>query len=84
MRKDINKKMPNNGDIIKVWEFCFDEMKTWIAAIKTVGNEKVVYNPNCCEICRTSFGSICGVDEILGEFEIIGNMETNPELLTKK
>jgi hypothetical protein len=46
----------------------------------------VVYNPNCCDICKNSFGAIASLGEMLGVCDgrvtLIGNHNTNPELLT--
>lgn len=48
----------------------------------------VVYNPECCDVCKNYWGFICTLVEMIGicdgRVKVIGDYETNPELIPKK
>lgn len=91
--KDKNGIETKHKDIVKIINNPFFGKNISIKAIKEGMDEgklqQVVYNPNCCKVCRQTesvWGCYGNIEEILqdGEFEIIGNLDTTPELLPLK
>ena len=64
------------GDKMTVNENVNGTIKPYDVFIKYSGSGFVIYNPDCCSICRDGYGCICSLDEAmcLGEIEIIGNI----------
>lgn len=87
--KDKNCVEIKHKDIIKItgedW-LCKDGD---IFAVKTGEgehvNKPVIYNPNCCAVCRqteSTWGCIDDLDFLNPQsIEVIGNLDTTPELL---
>ena len=73
---DKNKVRICAGDIIK--KRMYDGLATMVAVKFNPGNGFVVYDPECCEACRTGDGCIDSLENfILGDWkkvEVIGNI----------
>jgi uncharacterized phage protein (TIGR01671 family) len=80
--KDINGKDIWEGDILSFTKN--NSFANKPIAVKFSGSSFVVYNPNCCTVCKNSGGCISNLDECLalsGCAEVIGNIYENKELL---
>jgi len=77
--KDKNRKEIYEGDILKTYmKELAEEDK--ILCVKFSSGAFVIYNPLCCDICRDGYGCI-GELGCWGEYEVIGNIHENTELL---
>lgn len=87
---DFNKKEDwkgyeiYEGDIVKVFEPIFDEIKEWIAEVSFRNAAFVLVNKSCYDICKNSTGYICYLGETPGKIKIIGNIYENAELLKQQ
>jgi hypothetical protein len=83
--KDKNNVIVKHRDIIKINRENFCEPDSLLAvhnSIDTSNKVLEVYNPNCCKVCRAMRGSMIGLDFFKSnEIEVIGNLDTTPELL---
>lgn len=81
--KDKNGVEIYEGDILG-FETKNEYSKKPVAVKFTRGNF-VAYNPNCCGVCKNSFGCISNLDECLAVSmcaKVIGNIYETPDLLT--
>lgn len=83
---DKNGKKIYEGDIIKFSPAMSDKPEV----VKFTSGMFVVYNPNCCSVCKNGGGYICSLDEAIliplsdneeNHAEVIGNTYENPELI---
>jgi uncharacterized phage protein (TIGR01671 family) len=82
--KDKNGKEIYEGDILGFKEKNYFSNEPVV--VKYGGGSFVVYNPNCCDVCKNSGGCISTLDECLYMSqcaEVIGNIYENPEVFTK-
>ena len=81
---DKNGIKVKHRDIIKINAEWYSKKET-IDAVWQRGKKMEVFNPNCCKFCREMRGSIIGIGAFLPEqIEVIGNLDTTPDLLPLK
>ena len=79
--KDINDNDIYEGDILGFKKE--NQYSNEPLAVKFFLGSFVVYNPNCCDVCKNAFGCISDIGECLaisGCAEVIGNIHENKEI----
>lgn len=86
--EDKNGVKIKHRDIVKISEEWFCKPDILLAVKKNMyrdeelEDELVIYNPNCCAICRFNYGYIAGLGVISPtNIEVVGNLDITPELL---
>jgi len=75
--KDKNGKEIYEGDIIEVTE----GKSKYRSEVVFVGTSFCLVNRKCCKNCAEGTGCIGSLDELMGEYKVIGNIYENGELL---
>lgn len=90
--KDKNGKKFKEDDVVVIYNERMAKPEDrllirfeYLPEINVFRRTPVIYNPNCCKACRAKWGYIWDMTELWeDEIEIIGNLKTNPELLSLK
>lgn len=81
---DKNRVKIFEGDIVRVYEDCGGDIKTWENIVCFKSGCFSLYNPDCCEVCRNGLGITCHLDEAIcmGDgCEVLCNIHDNKDLL---
>lgn len=72
------------GDLLKTYDKELASADK-VLAVKYSGASFVIYNHNCCSVCKTGGGCIGNLDEWYRQdsYEVIGNIHEHPHLLNQ-